>query len=335
MGVSKNFSYKADPARYDGRMPYNRCGKSGLKLPAISLGLWHNFGSYTPHETAQQMLLTAFDAGITHFDIANNYGPPPGAAEETFGYILKTQMKAHRDEMIISSKAGFPMWEGPYGDGGSRKYLLSSLDQSLKRTGLEYFDIFYHHVPDSQTPIEESMAALASAVHQGKALYAGISNYGPEQTKIAAEILAQMRVPLLIHQVNYSMMRPEAESQLLPVLHDAGAGMIAFCPLAGGRLTNRYFEGVPEDSRAKSPSVFLQERDVGKDMVDRARKLNDIAMARGQSLAQMALSWVLRGGAVSALIGASKPEQILENVKAVQNCTFTDEQLQAINQILS
>lgn len=317
-------------------MVYHRCGKSGIKLPAISLGLWHNFGGEDSFENGRSLIRTAFDLGITHFDLANNYGPPPGSAEESFGSILKKDFSGYRDEMIISTKAGYGMWQGPYGDWGSRKYLVSSLDQSLKRMGLDYVDIFYHHRPDPETPLEETMMALDHVVRQGKALYVGISNYGVEETKRAISILNELGTPLLIHQPAYSMFNRWVENGLTSLLEDEGVGSIAFVPLAQGLLTNRYLNGVPSDSRALKPKSFLNKDDVTEEVIQKVKKLNVIASDRGQSLAQMALAWVLREQKItSALIGASKVSQIKENVEALNNLTFSDEELFAIDAILN
>ncbi|WP_370873613.1 L-glyceraldehyde 3-phosphate reductase [Alkalicoccobacillus murimartini] len=317
-------------------MTYNRCGLSGLKLPALSLGLWHNFGGVDSYENGRAMLRKAFDLGITHFDLANNYGPPPGSAEEMFGRILKTDFKPYRDELVISSKAGYDMWPGPYGDWGSKKYMIASLDQSLQRMGLEYVDIFYSHRPDPNTPLEETMGALDQIVRQGKALYVGISSYDAEQTAEAIRILDDLGTPLLIHQPRYSMLDRRPEEGLLDVLSQNGVGSIAFCPLDQGLLTNKYLSGsVPEDSRAGGSSKFLSENQVGDELVQRLNKLNDIAKQRGQTLAQMSLAWVLREGRVtSALIGASRVSQIEENVKALENQTFSKEELDAIESLL-
>lgn len=316
-------------------MKYNKCGKSGLKLPAISLGLWHNFGGVDVSENARAMIRRAFDLGITHFDLANNYGPPPGSAEETFGKILKTDLSAYRDELIISTKAGYKMWEGPYGDWGSRKYLVASLDQSLKRMGLDYVDIFYSHRPDPETPIEETMAALDHIVRQGKALYVGISSYNLEQTKEASRILKELGTPCLIHQPSYSMFNRWIEGPLQSFFQEEGIGSIAFCPLAQGLLTNKYINGIPEDSRAASKTGVLKQTSVTEEVVNKIIKLNKIAAARGQSMAQMALAWVLREGKVtSALIGASRVAQIEENIKALDNLEFSTEELQIIEDIL-
>ncbi|WP_433619903.1 L-glyceraldehyde 3-phosphate reductase [Paenibacillus cellulositrophicus] len=327
-------AYTPSESRYE-EMTYNRCGRSGLKLPAISLGLWHNFGGINTYENARNMVTRSFDLGITHFDLANNYGPPPGSAEETFGRILAQDLKSHRDELIISSKAGYYMWPGPYGEWGSRKYLVSSLDQSLKRMGLDYVDIFYSHRFDPDTPLEETMMALDHIVRSGKALYVGISNYSAEQTAEAAAILKQLGTPLLIHQPSYSMLNRWIENGLQDVLDEQGIGTIAFTPLAQGLLTNKYLNGIPEDSRAASPSVFLNESNITPDVLRKIRALNQLAAARGQSLAQLALAWVLRGGRVtSALIGASRVSQIEDNVAALKNQEFSKEELDRIEAIL-
>jgi L-glyceraldehyde 3-phosphate reductase len=326
--------YQADESRY-GTMKYNRSGVSGLQLPAISLGLWHNFGGVDTYENGRAMLRRSFDLGITHFDLANNYGPPPGSAEEMFGHMLKTDFAAYRDEMIISSKAGYTMWPGPYGDWGSRKYLIASLDQSLKRMGLDYVDIFYSHRPDPNTPLEETMGALDSVVRQGKALYVGISNYSAEQTEEAVKILNRLGTPLVIHQPSYSMLNRWVEDGLQDVLQENGVGSIAFCPLAQGLLTNKYVNGIPTDSRAAKPVSFLNKDQVTEEVVNRVKKLNEVAVERGQNLAQMALAWVLRGGRVtSALIGASRVSQIEENVAALNNLSFSEEELNRIEDIL-
>lgn len=325
--------YQPSEKRYED-MQYIRCGKSGLKLPRVALGLWHNFGSVDSFENQKALLFRAFDLGITHFDLANNYGPVPGSAEENFGRVLKEEFKNYRDELIISTKAGYTMWEGPYGDWGSRKYLLSSLDQSLKRMGLDYVDIFYHHRPDPETPLEETMGALTDAVRQGKALYVGLSNYNAEDTKKAAAILKENKTPCIIHQPNYSMFNRWVEDALLDVLEQEGIGSIAFCPLAQGVLTDRYITGIPEGSRA-TKSVFLHESDITEEKINKVVKLNEVAKERGQSLAQMALSWVLRKNRVTtALIGASKVSQIEANVKIVEKLDFTEEELQRIEEIL-
>lgn len=315
-------------------MQYNRCGKSGLKLPAISLGLWHNFGGVSLFETSREMVRRAFDLGITHFDLANNYGPPPGSAEENFGKILKQDFQGYRDELIISSKAGYTMWSGPYGDWGSKKYLITSLDQSLKRMGLEYVDIFYHHRPDPETPLEETMSALDLVVRQGKALYVGISNYQAEQAREAIQILKRLGTPCLIHQPSYSMFNRWVEDGLLSVLEEEGVGCIAFSPLARGLLTDRYLNGIPADSRAAGPSIFLKPADV-TEKGEKVKQLRQLAAARGQSLAQMALAWVLRGGRVtSALIGASQVSQVEDCAGAVRNLDFSKEELERIEGIL-
>ncbi|WP_163100185.1 L-glyceraldehyde 3-phosphate reductase [Peribacillus alkalitolerans] len=327
--------YQASGQRYQ-EMQYQRCGNSGLKLPAISLGLWHNFGSVNSYENMKSLIFRSFDLGITHFDLANNYGPVPGSAEENFGKILHHEMKIYRDEMIISTKAGYTMWDGPYGDWGSKKYLVSSLDQSLKRMGLEYVDIFYHHRPDPETPMEETMAALDLIVRQGKALYVGISNYSAEQTAIAVEILNKLGTPLLIHQPSYSMFNRWIEDGLQDVLEKSCVGSIAFSPLAQGMLTGRYLKGIPADSRAGRPNTFLQSERITESVLEKVKDLNSIAVEREQSLAQMALAWVLREGKVtSAIIGASRADQIEENVKALNNRTFTQDELNRIDSILS
>jgi len=326
--------YIPSEKRYDA-MTYRRCGKSGIQLPAISLGLWHNFGGVDVFENSRAMVLRAFDLGITHFDLANNYGPPPGSAESNFGEILKHDLKPWRDELIISSKAGWQMWPGPYGDWGSRKYLIASLDQSLKRMGLEYVDIFYSHRPDPQTPIEETMGALDQAVRSGKALYAGISSYSASETAVAAKTLRELGTPCLIHQPKYSMFDRWVEDGLLDVLGNEGIGGIAFCPLAQGLLTDRYLHGIPSGSRASKPNTFLKKQDVDEHHVAEARALNAIAAERGQSLAQMALAWVLRDGRMtSALIGASRVEQIEQNVAALANLRFSEEELRRIDDAL-
>lgn len=327
-------AYQPDSSRYE-TMTYNRCGKSGLKLPAISLGLWHNFGGQDTFENGRSLIRRAFDLGITHFDLANNYGPPPGSAEENFGSILRKDFSGYRDEMVISTKAGYGMWQGPYGDWGSRKYLVTSLDQSLKRMELDYVDIFYHHRPDPETPLEETMMALDHVVRQGKALYVGLSNYGVEETKQAIAILKELGTPLLIHQPAYSMFNRWVEDGLTDLLKEEGVGSIAFVPLAQGLLTNRYLNGIPEDSRALKPNSFLNEGDVSEEVLARVRKLNEIAQERGQSLAQMALAWVLREQKItSALIGASKVSQIEENVAALNRLDFSEAELNMIDDIL-
>ncbi len=327
-------AYLASEKRYE-TMQYNRCGKSGLKLPAISLGLWHNFGGVDKMENQRAILRRAFDLGITHFDLANNYGPPPGSAEENFGRIFKTDFKGYRDELIISSKAGYYMWPGPYGDFGSRKYLISSLDQSLQRMGLDYVDIFYSHRMDPETPLEETMGALDSIVRQGKALYVGISSYSAEKTKEAAAILKKLGTPCFIHQPSYSLFERWIEGDLQNFLTEEGIGSIAFCPLAQGLLTNKYLKGIPEDSRAASATGFLKANNITKEKVDKVILLAKIAADRGQSMAQMALAWVLRKGLVtSALIGASKVEQVEENVRTIENLAFSEDELNRIDVIL-
>jgi len=317
-------------SRYE-TMSYRRCGKSGLDLPAISLGLWHNFGPERRGEPSSRVITAAFDAGITHFDLANNYGPPPGSAEETFGEILSRQLAAHRDELIISTKAGYRMQPGPYGDGGSRKYLLSSLDASLQRLRLDYVDIFYHHRPDDSTPLEETAAALTSAVAQGKALYAGISNYDPGRTSAIAALLRAAGTPCLIHQVRYSLLDRRAEQGLLDTLPREGIGCIAFSPLEQGLLAGRYLDGIPGDSRAATPGTFLKPQQVTPQRVEVSRSLASIAIARGQTLAQLALAWVLRAGVTSALIGASTPGQVAECVACLDAPALSPEELAAID----
>ncbi|MET8893305.1 L-glyceraldehyde 3-phosphate reductase [Streptomyces albogriseolus] len=327
--------YTAHPDRY-ADMPYRRTGRSGLKLPALSLGLWHNFGPDRPAETQRAILRRAFDLGITHFDLANNYGPPPGAAESVLGEALKADFARYRDELVISTKAGYLMWPGPYGEWGSRKYLLSSLDQSLSRMGLDYVDIFYSHRFDPDTPLEETMGALHTAVQQGKALYVGVSNYNAEQTREAARILGELGTPLLINQPRYSMLdrRPEDEG-LMDALDELQVGSIAYSPLEQGLLTSRYLDGIPEDSRAAGDSPFLGTDALTEELVGRLRALADIASARGQSLAQMALSWVLRGGRLtSALVGASSPRQLEDSVAATRNLDFSEEELARIDAIV-
>ncbi len=316
-------------------MKYNRCGKSGLKLPAISLGLWHNFGDVDIFENSREMIRRAFDLGITHFDLANNYGPSPGSAEETFGRILNKDFKSYRDEMIISSKAGYYMWPGPYGEWGSKKYLVSSLDQSLNRMGLDYVDIFYHHRPDPDTPIEETMSALDLIVRQGKALYVGLSNYKPTEAKKAIDILNDLGTPCLIHQPRYSMVDRWVEDGLLDVLEEEGVGCIPFSPLGKGLLTNKYLHGIPEDSRAASKSEFLNRDDVTKGIIEKVKQLNDLASNRNQTMAQMALAWVLRKKVItSVLIGASKVSQIEDCVATIDNLEFSVEELDEIERIL-
>lgn len=326
--------YLANQDRYVS-MKYNRCGESGVKLPAIALGLWHNFGEATIFGNSRAMVRRAFDLGITHFDLANNYGPPQGAAEENFGRIIKLDFKSYRDEMLISTKAGYTMWPGPYGDWGSKKYLVASLDQSLKRMGLDYVDIFYHHRPDPETPLEETMAALDLIVRQGKALYVGISNYKAKEAREAIRILRQLGTPCLIHQASYSMFNRWVEDELLTVLQEEGVGCIAFSPLAKGLLTDRYLNGIPADSRAASPSVFLNPEDITAAKIAKVKQLNEIAASRGQSLAQMALAWLLRDGRVtSVLIGASKPSQIEDCAGAVNKLNFSVGELERIEKIL-
>src|SRR5271157_136164 len=325
----------ANEQRYD-TMQYRRCGKSGVRLPAISLGLWHNFGGADVFENSRAMVRRAFDLGITHFDLANNYGPPPGSAESSFGEILRLDLAPHRDELIVSTKAGWGMWPGPYGDWGSRKYLLASLDQSLKRMGLEYVDIFYSHRPDPETPVEETMGALDRAVRSGKALYAGISSYNAAQTAAAIKILRELGTPCLIHQPKYSMLERWVERGLLDVLDKEGVGCIAFCPLAQGLLTDRYLQGIPSGSRASKPHGFLKKSDISEHRLTQIRALSLLAAARRQSLAQMSLAWVLRNGRMtSALIGASRVEQIEQNVAALANLAFTGEELASIDAILN
>lgn len=326
--------YQANEKRYE-QMKYNRVGRSGLHLPAVSLGLWHNFGGVDVFENGRAILRRAFDLGITHFDLANNYGPPPGSVEEMFGKILKTDFAPYRDELVISTKAGYTMWPGPYGDWGSRKYIIASLDQSLKRLGLDYVDIFYSHRPDPNTPMEETMMALDHVVRQGKALYIGISNYDAEQTKQAIKILKELGTPLLIHQPSYSMFNRWVEDGLLDVLEENGVGAICYSPLAQGLLTDKYLHGIPADSRAAKPHGFLQEKNVDE-TIGKVRLLNEVAKERGQTLAQMALAWVLRDRRItSVLVGASKVSQIEDNVKTLENLTFTDEELDRIEEILN
>ena len=327
--------YMATEARYD-HMKYNKCGESGLKLPTVSLGLWHNFGANDCFETMREMCFTAFDNGITHFDLANNYGSPaPGSAEENFGKILREDMRAYRDEMIISTKAGYTMWKGPYGDFGSRKYLLASLDASLKRLGIDYVDIFYHHRPDPNTPLEETMGALDHAVKSGKALYAGLSNYDGETMARAAAILRDMRCPFVINQNRYSIFDRKAEENgLLDAAKREKKGVIVFSPLAQGLLTDRYINGIPSDSRIRTSGIFLKESNLTEEKLGKIRALNELANERGESLAQMALAWVLRREEVtSVLVGASKPSQILDNLRAMNSAPFTREELAAIDEI--
>lgn len=328
-------AYTAATNRYD-TMTYRRAGRSGLLLPAVSVGLWHNFGGVDAFENGRAIVRRAFDLGVTHFDLANNYGPPPGSAEENFGRILRDDLASYRDELVISTKAGYRMWPGPYGEWGSRKYLIASLDQSLKRMGLDYVDIFYHHRPDPDTPLEETMAALDYAVRSGRALYAGVSNYSPEQTRQAAAILRGLGTPCLIHQPAYSMLRRGPEEELIPTLADEGIGCIVFSPLAQGMLTNRYLGGIPEDSRAAKPSAFLRREQITPERLATIQALNGLAQQRGQTLAQMAIAWVLRHpGMTSALIGASKPSQVEDCVGALAKLTFSGEELSAIDGILA
>jgi L-glyceraldehyde 3-phosphate reductase len=326
--------YKADENRYK-QFEYKRCGKSGLKLSPVALGLWHNFGGVDPFDRSKAILRRAFDLGITHFDLANNYGPPAGSAEETFGRIMKEDFLAYRDEMIISTKAGYDMWSGPYGEWGSRKYLIASLDQSLKRMGLEYVDIFYSHRPDPDTPIEETMAALDHAVRSGKALYVGISNYSAEQTKKAIDVLNSLGTPCLIHQPKYNMFERWVEGGLLDVLEEEGVGCIPFSPLAQGLLTNRYLKGIPEDSRA-AREHFLKKANITKELLQTINSLDELASKRDQSLAQMALAWILKDPRItSVLIGASSVAQLEDSLKAIQNTQFSDEELKVIQNIIS
>ena len=326
--------YEPNSERYL-TMTYNRCGKSGLKLPAVSLGLWHNFGDTADYENMKALVFTAFDNGITHFDLANNYGPAPGSAERNFGKILKEELSPYRDELIISTKAGYDMWEGPYGNWGSRKYLLASLDQSLKRLGLDYVDIFYHHRPDPDTPLEETMGALTRAVRSGKALYAGLSNYNGEQLEKAVKILTELKCPFIINQNRYSIFdRTIEQNGLKSTAARLEKGIIAFSPLAQGMLTDRYLNGIPADSRIMTDGRFLKQSAVTPERLEQIRKLNEIAKERGQTLAEMALAWVLKDGVVtSVLIGASKPSQILDNIKAINNTAFSAEELKKIDKI--
>ncbi len=327
--------YMANPARYD-KMQYNRCGKSGLLLPLVSLGLWHNFGGVDVYENSREMVLSAFDLGITHFDLANNYGPPYGSAEENFGKILKNDLNRYRDELIITSKAGWDMWPGPYGEFGSRKYLIASCDQSLKRMGLEYVDIFYSHRPDPDTPMEETMMALDQIVRSGKALYAGISSYSPEQSQEAFDILKSLGTPCLVHQPSYSMFNRWVEDGLLDVLGKNGVGSVIFSPLFQGILTDKYLKGIPEDSRAAKFNTYLKTSDITPEMVEKVQKLNILAQSRGQKMSQMALAWALRDKRVtSVIIGASKVSQIEDAVATQENLNFSIEELEAIEQILN
>jgi L-glyceraldehyde 3-phosphate reductase len=327
-------SYLPSSNRYDA-MEYRRCGRSGLLLPAVSLGLWHNFGYVDTLENCRQILQLAFDAGITHFDLANNYGPPAGSAEENFGRILKQDFHGYRDQLIISSKAGYYMWPGPYGEWGSKKYLVASLDQSLKRMGLDYVDIFYHHRPDPNTPLEETMAALDLIVRQGKALYVGLSNYKAEEAAKAIAILRQLGTPCLIHQPKYSMFERWVEGGLLDLLEKEGVGCIPFSPLAQGLLTDKYLKGIPEDSRAHKPSGFLQETEITPEKIEKVKKLNELAIKRDQTLAQMALAWILRDKRItSVLIGVSRPEQVKDSLQCFRNTWFSKEELDLIEAIL-
>jgi len=327
-------TYQAHPDRYQ-KMTYRRCGKSGLKLPALSLGLWHNFGHVDVLENSRKILKLAFDSGITHFDLANNYGPPPGSAEENFGKILKEDFTQYRDQLVISTKAGYYMWEGPYGEWGSKKYLVSSLDQSLKRMGLDYVDIFYHHRPDPDTPLEETMGALHQIVQQGKALYVGISNYQAEDAAKAIKILKDLGTPCLIHQPKYSMFERWVENGLLDVLGDQGVGCIPFSPLAQGLLTDKYLKGIPEDSRAAKSHGFLQKSSITEATLNKVKALNELAKGRGQSLAQMALSWLLKDDRVtSVLIGVSKTSQLQDSLSCLDNLSFSASELGRIEDIL-
>ncbi len=335
MSYTQYVPYTPSESRYD-KMVYNRCGKSGLKLPAISLGLWHNFGNITPLGDQQKVLRTAFDNGITHFDLANNYGPPYGEAERNFGIHVERDWKPFRDELVISTKAGYDMWKGPYGNHGSRKYLFASIDQSLKRMNLDYVDIFYHHRPDDETPIEETMNALYDIVKSGRALYAGISNYNPSQAKRAIDCMKNMGMHVLIDQPKYNMFERDIECGLTDLLKEEGVGIMAFAPLAGGRLSGRYLNGIPADSRAVHDPRFLRAVDIDQRLMKTVRALNELAEQRGQTLAQLSLVWALRNPAVtSVLIGASKPEQIVENVKALNNRELSEQELKKIDEILS
>lgn len=326
--------YKASSVRYE-KMSYARCGDSGLMLPRVSLGLWHNFGDTADYGNMKELVFTAFDNGITHFDLANNYGPEPGSAERNFGKILKEELGSYRDEILVSTKAGYEMWDGPYGNMGSRKYLLASLDQSLKRMGLDYVDIFYHHRPDPDTPLEETMGALDSAVKSGKALYVGLSNYDGERLKKAAKILNELKCPFIINQNRYSFFDRTIENNgLKAAAKELNKGIIAFSPLAQGMLTNRYLNGIPADSRVMTDGRFLKESAITKERLEQISRLNETAKSRNQTLAEMALAWVLRDGVVtSVLIGASRPSQILDNIKAIENTEFTAEELKKIDEI--
>ena len=326
-------AYQPSPERYK-NMEYRRCGKSGVKLPAVSLGLWHNFGGVDVAENYRKILHLAFESGITHFDLANNYGPPPGSAEENFGRIMKEDFRGYRDEMIISSKAGYTMWDGPYGDWGSKKYLVASLDQSLKRMGLDYVDIFYHHRPDPETPLEETMCTLHLMVQQGKALYAGISNYPAEEASKAIAILKKLGTPCLIHQPKYSLFERSPEAELLPVLQKEGVGCIPFSPLAQGLLTDKYLHGIPDDSRAAKSTGFLQKSQVTPERIAQIKRLNDVALKRGQTLAQMSLAWLLKDSRVtSVLIGASRPEQLADSLKCLDNIVFSTDEMIKIEDV--
>ncbi|GAB1405400.1 aldo/keto reductase [Lentimicrobium sp.] len=327
--------HSAPDARYDA-MIYNRCGDSGIKLPAIALGMWHNFGGVDIMQVSRDIIIHAFDNGITHFDLANNYGPPPGSAEETLGHVLRVDLSRYRDEMLISTKAGYNMWPGPYGEFGSKKHLISSLDQSLKRMGIDYVDIFYSHRPDPETPLEETLGALEQIVRQGKALYIGLSNYNPAQTIEAAEMLKQMGVPCLIHQSRYSMFDRSVELELLNTIEKLKMGFIAYSPLSQGLLTDKYFEGFPPASRAAKQYGFLRKKQVTPEVVEKARHLNEVALNRGQELSQMALAWLLRDKRVtSVLIGASSEKQVDSNLAALNNMSFTEDEIQTIENILA
>jgi L-glyceraldehyde 3-phosphate reductase len=327
-------SYSPAPGRYK-IMQYNRCGNSGLLLPLISLGLWHNFGGVDDYRNSRAMLLLAFDLGITHFDLANNYGPPPGSAEETFGKILKTDLKSYRDELVITSKAGYDMWPGPYGEWGSRKYLIASCDQSLRRTGLDYFDIFYSHRPDPSTPLEETMMALDQLVRSGKALYAGISSYNPDQSQRAFDILKSLGTPCLVHQPAYNMFNRHIENELLDILEKNGVGCVVFSPLFQGLLTGKYSSGIPEGSRVSKPHGFLKESDITPEKLDKVKMLSLVAEARGQTMAQLALAWILRDGRItSIIIGASNPRQIIDASKTLENLKLSSSELGKIESIL-
>lgn len=327
--------YIADQNRYS-EMIYRRCGKSGLKFPVVSLGLWHNFGYNDSFENMRSIIIRAFDLGVTHFDLANNYGPPPGSAEENFGRILKFDLKPYRDELIISTKAGYRMWDGPYGEWGSKKYLIASLDQSLKRMNLDYVDLFYSHRPDPETPIEETMEALYQIVRQGKALYVGISNYNPEQTRTAYETLKSMGIKLLVNQVRYNMFARDIENSLLNTLDELGIGASIYSPLAQGLLTERYLEGIPEDSRVRRSGVFLRESDITPERIEKVRRLTEIARSRGQTMSQLALAWILRHKTVATVIvGASKVSQIEDNVGVIKNLELSNEELEKIEKVLA